>query len=252
MILKHILFAPTLRRKVKIHLYLPDDYLTSQKTYPVLYLFDGHNLFYDEDATYGRSWRLGEHLDQFGQPMIVVGLECSHEGHNRLMEYAPFPFYDPDFDQAFEARGDRTMQFILHTLKPFIDTHFPTRTDRRHTWIGGSSCGGLMALYAIMAHSSVFSKALVLSPYILVCQSDLLWYASQSSMRRPSSIYFSWGAREGSTGHEFIAQTKVLMDLSNILLKKGVRLEYNVRPFGEHNEAEWESQADSFLRFLLS
>ena len=38
-----------------LHIYLPDDYATSLDRYPVLYMFDGHNLFSDEDATYGKS-----------------------------------------------------------------------------------------------------------------------------------------------------------------------------------------------------
>lgn len=49
----------------RLHIYLPDDYYQSKETYPVMYMFDGHNLFYDEDATYGKSWGLKEFLDQY-------------------------------------------------------------------------------------------------------------------------------------------------------------------------------------------
>jgi predicted alpha/beta superfamily hydrolase len=58
-----------------------------QRRFPVLYMFDGHNVFYDSHATYGRSWRLQRFLDHWEKPMIVVGIECSHEGENRLIEY---------------------------------------------------------------------------------------------------------------------------------------------------------------------
>ena len=43
-----------------LHLWLPDDYEESNERYPVMYFFDGHNLFYNEDATYGKSWGLKE------------------------------------------------------------------------------------------------------------------------------------------------------------------------------------------------
>ena len=37
-----------------LHIYLPDDYYASEERYPVMYFFDGHNLFFDADATYGK------------------------------------------------------------------------------------------------------------------------------------------------------------------------------------------------------
>ena len=43
--------------------YLPDDWQTSGKKYPVLYMFDGHNLFFDSTATYGTCWGLKEYCD---------------------------------------------------------------------------------------------------------------------------------------------------------------------------------------------
>ena len=58
------------------------------------------------------------------------------------------------------------MQWVVDELKPLIDRELPTRSDRAHTWIGGSSMGGLMALYSITHHNAVFSKAACLSPFI--------------------------------------------------------------------------------------
>lgn len=63
-----------------IHVYLPDNYNESQEQYPVMYMFDGHNLFCDEDATYGKSWGLKDFLDNYDKKLIIVGIECNHEG----------------------------------------------------------------------------------------------------------------------------------------------------------------------------
>ena len=38
--------------------YLPDDWQSSGRRYPVVYMFDGHNLFFDSTATYGTCWGL--------------------------------------------------------------------------------------------------------------------------------------------------------------------------------------------------
>ena len=40
----------------KLHIWLPENYDRTDECYPVMYFFDGHNLFRDEDATYGKSW----------------------------------------------------------------------------------------------------------------------------------------------------------------------------------------------------
>ena len=58
-----------------LHIYLPDNYFESEKRYPVMYFFDGHNLFFNEDATYGKSWGLKEFLDNWEKEIIVVGIE---------------------------------------------------------------------------------------------------------------------------------------------------------------------------------
>ena len=55
-----------------IHVYLPEDYYDSDEQYPVMYMFDGHNLFYDHDATYGKSWGLKEFLDTYDKKLIIV------------------------------------------------------------------------------------------------------------------------------------------------------------------------------------
>ena len=69
-----------------LHIYLPDEYNFTEERYPVMYMFDGHNLFYDSDATYGKSWGLKDFLDHWDKKIIIVGMECSHEGDQRLSE----------------------------------------------------------------------------------------------------------------------------------------------------------------------
>lgn len=252
MILKFAVYAHKLNRDVPVHMYLPDNYMDSHQEYPVLYMFDGHNLFYDEDATYGTAWHLHNHIGQDCPEMIVVGIECSHNGSDRLAEYSPFPFYDEEFGGYFPGHGYATMHFIIHDLKPMIDAHYPTRKRRESTWIGGSSCGGLMALYGLYRFSHIFSRALAISPYIIPTYSSLMAAVAKASIRRPASIYFSWGAREGSTGHEFVQETRMVTGIANLLLAKGVKVRFNVKVQGQHTESDWEEESGSFLRFLFN
>jgi predicted alpha/beta superfamily hydrolase len=249
MILKFDLYMRSFGANRRIHMYLPDDYLISNKNYPVLYMFDGHNLFNDEDATYGKSWNLAWKAIEMEKDLIIVGQECSHVGDSRLSEYAPFSVYDPDYGYI-EGRGKKTMQFFVHDLKPYIDAHFPTLPDRAHTFIGGSSCGGTMALWAGYRYSSIYSKALAISPFINCNAQAFLADIAHTKISRDTSIYFSWGAQEGR-GHEFVEETHSITQVANLLLCKGVRLHFNCKPLGHHREADWENEAYDFLNFLL-
>ena len=146
-------------------IYLPDNWQTSGRRYPVIYMFDGHNLFFDSTATFGTCWGLKDYLDAHPNA-IVVAPECNHEGNKRLEEYCP---YDSDWFDGIHGTGKQYMDWLVNELKPAIDAKYPTLPDRGNTAIGGSSMGGLMSLYAITAYNKVFSKAACLSPSVRIC-----------------------------------------------------------------------------------
>ena len=104
------------------YVYLPDSYEENPKTrYPVLYIFDGHNVFFDEDATYGKCWGMKEYMDRTETQMIIAAVECNHSpDHGRLREYAPFSFRDSQCG-SITGMGHVTMEWLVHTFKPFID-----------------------------------------------------------------------------------------------------------------------------------
>lgn len=45
MVEKHVVFITPFEEERTLHIYLPDDYQTSGRRYPVMYMYDGHNLF---------------------------------------------------------------------------------------------------------------------------------------------------------------------------------------------------------------
>lgn len=249
MIKKFSMYMPQFDLERRIHMYLPDDYKKSLKRYPVFYMFDGHNLFLDSDATYHRSWHLGDQIEWLKKEMIVVGQECSHDGNQRLNEYSPFPFHSDGVDQDFEGLGTTTMDFFTRTLKPFIDANFPTIKDREHTWIGGSSCGGLMAYYAGICFSNVYSKAVCVSPYFYPTFSQLKQATEGYHILLDTRFYISWGAKEANE-HMFIHETKECTELANILIRKGHKVFFNVKPDGRHCEQDWAKEVPTIMEFL--
>ena len=108
-------------RRRRAYVYLPSMYKEqSRRRFPVLYMFDGHNVFFDEHASHGHSWRLAEYLDFSGTPLIVAAVECNHSPENgRLSEYSPWNFSDAEVGYV-EGRGHETMEWFIHSFKKMM------------------------------------------------------------------------------------------------------------------------------------
>lgn len=231
-----------------LHIYVPDAARDRSKRYPVLYMYDGHNLFEDASATYGKCWGLKDYLDAHEEALIVVGIECNHEGNSRLVEYCPYTFQDPAFG-TIQGSGQQMMQWVVEELKPLIDRELPTLCSRAYTWIGGSSMGGLMALYSITHHNDVFSKAACLSPFLLPVRKEVA-EECRLPLQADTSIYLSWGSSEQRSKRSFVYSTKVNLEIANLLYAQSIRLHLNLVVGGQHNEASWEKEIPVFLNFF--
>lgn len=239
-----------------LHIYLPDDYATSLDRYPVFYMFDGHNLFSDFDASYGKSWGLKAFLDSWDHKLILVGIECGHEGDERLSEYLPFRTLTPAKFSMFRPMGHATMEWIVNELKPKIDREYRTLPDREFTGIGGSSMGGLMALYAGAHYNHIFSKAACVSSALGFCIRPVLKDLRRSQIRPNSRFYLSWGTREAygladPTKDDRSSRTyKWNRQAADILKAKGADTMLYCQVEGRHCEADWEKQNPVYMDYL--
>lgn len=231
----------------KVYIYLPEYYEEDElRRYPVLYMFDGHNIFYDAVSAFGKSWNMTSYLQWTRKPLIVVAVECNKYGNNRLKEYSPTTFFDPKYGNI-RGRGRTYMQWLVKELKPYIDANFRTMPDREHTAIAGSSMGGLMSLYAATVYNKVFSKAACLSPSLWTNPSQLLELVQKAKIAPDTTIYMDYGSKEMGN-HE--ANKQALMDMNHLLLEKNVNLTFRIIPGGNHSEASWEKQIPIFMDCL--
>ena len=232
-----------------IYVYVPDAFEEDPEArYPVLYMFDGHNVFFDEDATYGKSWGMKDYMDQTETPVIVVGIDCNHQPHNgRLSEYSPFTFQDSHFGRVF-GRGKLMMEWLVNVLKPMIDERYPTMPEREATWIAGSSMGGLMTLYAITAYNHVFSRGAALSPSVWVSPKKVNRLIANTDFAPGTVLYMDYGAREFAN-HE--GMQPLFTRTAASLMDRGVWVNARVVPNGDHCEACWEEQIPFFMSTLL-
>lgn len=234
-------------RTRRAFLYLPDNYDDEPlRRYPVLYMFDGHNVFFDSDATYGKSWGMNSYMTQTRKQMIIVAVECDHKGKNRLREYSPVNSATPELG-SIRGRGKAYMDWLVNVLKPRIDAEFRTMPDRAHTAICGSSMGGLMSLYAVSEYNTVFSLAACLSPSLWVAPDKMRKLVEKTQMDPDTCIYMDYGSEE-LRNHD--ASRAALADMSALLFQKGVNVTFRVVPGGTHCEASWEKQIPVFMECL--
>jgi predicted alpha/beta superfamily hydrolase len=222
-----------LRRKRRVWIYLPPDYDHSDRSYPVMYLQDGQNLF-DAATSYAGEWGIDKILNQMiaagAPPCIMVAID--NGAAKRIQEYAPW-----DHPRFGKGIGHKYCRFLVETLKPFVDTHFRTLAGPEHTLIGGSSMGGLIAFYGALAFPQVFGQSMIFSPSF--------WYSSQITPYIKSQAHWAKDSKFLllSGGDESPAQIiNPMHRVADLLRKQGFnddKLRVEVLPHAGHNEYSW-------------
>lgn len=231
----------------RVFICLPESYeAETDRHYPVMYMFDGHNVFYDEDATFGKSWGMAAYMERSRKDLIIVGVECNHQGNRRLVEYAPLTYENSEHGKI-RGKGSVTMHWMVSTLKPMIDEHFRTLPDRNNTILAGSSMGGLMALYGATAYNHIFQRAACLSPSLWVAPGRVLEMVARAHIRRDTAIYMDYGELE-MFNHAATAES--MISTAHLLLTKRVNLAFRIVPGGTHSEASWQEQVPIFMDCL--
>jgi alpha-glucosidase (family GH31 glycosyl hydrolase)/predicted alpha/beta superfamily hydrolase len=242
---------PQLDRERRVWLYLPPDYDNSKENYPVLYMHDAQNIF-DTKTAYAGEWNVDETLNSLfyesGFKMIVVGID--NGGEKRLDEYSPWTNA-----RYGGSEGDKYLEFIVNTLKPYIDKNYRTLTSKENTAIFGSSMGGLISHYAAIKYPNVFGKIGVYSPSFWFAP-EINEFSKENGNIQDTKMYFLAGGKEGvDAGFDEISQTVIDMNnMMNVLKKAGFPSENmtsKIVPEGEHNEKLWRDNFEEAITWLF-
>ena len=232
-------YIPQLKRNRRIWIYLPANYLTGKKYYPVLYMHDGQNLF-DGHTAYSGEWGVDETLDALGADCIVVGIDNSS---SRMNEYNI-----NDIDRFGKAEGRQYLEFVVKTLKPFVDRKFRTLSSKQTTFMAGSSMGGLITLYAGLYYPDtfgglgIFSPAFSLAPRVSAQTASLM----QRKKRRQQKYFFYGGGAESEM------MVKDMLNIFQVVYKynRGP-MKVVIRAEGQHNEARWRLEFPDFYKWMI-
>lgn len=242
-IIQDSLVIAGLNRHRTIRIYTPPGYAESGKSYPVLYMHDGQNLF-EDSTSFAGEWGVDEALNELSKSqnlnLIVVGID--NGGENRIHELTAW-----DHPRYGKAEGKAYMEFLVDVVKPYVDENYRTKSDRLNTAIMGSSLGGLISHYAIYEYPKVFSKAGIFSPSY--------WWGEgpfdqvrEIGLPADTRLNFLVGGKEGE------GMVSQMDEMVQMILAKGHPAEQvisKVNPEGEHNEKLWRSELKEALLWLF-
>ncbi|WP_407524381.1 alpha/beta hydrolase-fold protein [Lacibacter sp. MH-610] len=277
-IIRHDSFASQFVTARNVDVWLPQGY-SPKKKYAVLYMHDGQML-YDSSLNWNKQeWGVDETITRLMKEkkikdVIVVGVwNGGKYRHTDYFPQKPFEhltqqerdtlYYAKRTNGALVFQGEKVhsdlyLKFLVTELKPFIDKTYSTKTDRANTFIGGSSMGGLISMYAICEYPDVFGGAACLSthwPGVFSMDDNPVPAVFMNYLRNhlPSpathKIYFDYG---DATLDALYPPLQKMAD--EIMKEKGFTASNWITkyfPGEDHSENAWQKRLDIPLLFLL-
>ncbi len=266
-ILETNLYSPELNILKKIRIYLPKSYLNSDKRYSVLYMHDGQNLFSNSINSFGgKTWEVDKILEKYeekGVELIVIGMDNTILPNERYNEYSPWinsvlPVIKEHNKIVGDigGKGERYSNFVIKTLKPYIDSMFRTLPDYENTFIAGSSMGAFISLYIALENPNIFSKVGLFSIATWFAEKEMLNFIETKDIPKDMKIYLDIGTKETSCD-SILEFSKIYLDgfekVRESIIKKIDKDNFLdiIEKEAEHNETAWNRRFPIFLDFIL-
>jgi len=254
-----------------VDVWLPEDY-NSAKKYNVVYMQDGQMLFDSTQTWNKKEWKVDEVFSKLIrekkiEECIVVGIW--NNGAERISEYFPNKIFN-QLDEKTKtklsekycngklANGDNYLKFVVTELKPYVDKNFSTKDDKDHTFMIGSSMGGLISIYAISEYPDIFGGVACLStawlsqiePNYEIPTATFEYLKHNLASPMGHKIYMDYGTGESDKTFEM---TQSFVDL----IAKGKGFTENnymskVYDKAEHNEVAWSRRLNVPVEFLIT
>ena len=244
-----------------MRVWLPTGYTSSKASttrYPVLYLFDGQDLFDRCTSRPGQDeWHVYETLTALiarkaVQPLIVVGIDNSGPGH-REDEYSRYSLM-ADAPQKLSS-------FMVTEVLPLIDGRYRTISDRAHRGVGGASLGSLAALTLLLDQPDTFGLGLLESTSLQNGNGRVLQETSPM-VQGPLRVSIGVGTTEvppaEAAAHgfphfddAFVAMSRALAENMKKSLMNHPEVKLTVQQGGQHQSKYWSERFGPAVSFLF-
>ena len=233
-------YSRYLKNERDIIVWLPPSYEHGEKSYPVLYLQDGQNMFNPQTAFTGYDWKIDEtateliNADEI-EEFIAVGV---YNSKDRLEEY-----------NWFNPKGKNYCSFLINELKPFIDETYRTKSGKFNNSVLGSSLGGLISFQLVWNYSKVFGKGACLSNSFWVDDKEVFKMINNDDEQlKDIEIYIDCGTGETQLIEDNERMVNLLQSLG---YEYDNRLMYYFPEGAKHTEFDWAQRVHLPLKFLF-
>lgn len=240
-----------LGRNREILVYLPPDYLSSSKDFPLLIMHDGNNLFDAQTAFLGNEWKVDEVMESLHQENRIEGVIIAgvYNSINRMKEYTPVK--DPEYGGG---QGKLYLDFLTKELIPSLHKKFRIKRGPQNTGIMGSSLGGLISLYAGFEYSKYFGLVGAISPS--------LWWSDRymetfikAKKKTNIKLWLDMGTQEGLDETGISKPLKDARSMNQLLQSLGftnsMKYQYFEHRGGTHSEKSWSQRLYKPITFFF-
>jgi S-formylglutathione hydrolase FrmB len=259
---QEVIKSKILGKDVRYTLYLPPDYYTSQRSYPIVYLLHG----FTDDNT---GWLQFGEINRYADKAILNGT------------IPPMIIAMPNGDSSFYVNSfdgkENYEDFFIKEFMPAVEKAYRVKADRRYRGVAGLSMGGYGTLIYALKHPDLFSACAPLSAAVwedddLVSMPDNNWNnvlgkVYGSGLKGKDRLTKAWYDNSplkiiaDKTADElkkvrywidcgdddFLTNGNCLLHIA--LNKKAVPHEYRVRD-GAHNWTYWRTGITDALQFM--
>jgi enterochelin esterase-like enzyme len=241
----------------KYAVYLPPDYETSRRSYPVLYLLHGSG---DDQTGWVQFGEVKHYADKAikegkSTPMVII-MPDANAGQKGY-------FNDVTSDWRYE-------DFFFEEFMPFVEDKYRIKSEKRYRAIAGLSMGGGGAFVYALHHPELFSSACPLSastgPLTLEdTKQQMKWWGYENPEKDEIEAYYEkysvlnlinnlpddqkkairWYIDCGDDDFLYEGNSRVHIAMK----KKGIPHEYRVRE-GAHNWTYWRESLPEVLWFV--
>ena len=229
-----------LKEKRNIIIRLPEDYDTSKKMYPVLFLLDGNSNSVLE--TVSAMNKLGS--DENIPKMIVVAI-CNTDRDRDMMPLSTKQYPVP------VAGAERFLFFIGDELIPQIDTKY--RTNQRRI-LCGKSLSGLFTLYALLTRPQLFEGYIGRSAGWLEDMNEYFTTLTDKALQQPN-LYkgkriFMSNSLIDNYDKDHVIHKQMLTFSEKVKAKLGDRVQYKYVTYNNYPHVPFPSLYDG-LKYIF-
>tara|TARA_R110002049_G_scaffold902_1_gene6541 strand:+ start:7602 stop:8462 length:861 start_codon:yes stop_codon:yes gene_type:complete len=245
-----------LKSERKFAVYLPPDYETSNRSYPVLYLLHGAGDDQTGWVQFGEVLRIADNAIKEGKatPMVIV-MPDANTGTRGYFN---------------SIKGDwRYEDFFFEELMPYVERKYRIKGEKRFRAIAGLSMGGGGSFMYALHHPELFSSACPLSAYIgALSLDDFKQRLKSNNENYEDGLVSAYYEKHNALS---LIQASSLEDLKSVrwyidcgdddflyegnslvhiaMKKKEVPHEYRVRE-GRHSWTYWRESLPAVLEFV--